>query len=101
VISEDFEYPDTLVIQDALGNMPLGDTFGAGKATWGSESRGSHSSHPYCISVLIHKVDPITAETDSMLTRHGFMTHYCDADGDDIFETRVPSMNFTIPAWVQ
>jgi hypothetical protein len=101
VISEGFGYPDGLVIQNAFGNLPMGDTFGAGRTNWGTEARGSESAHPYCISVLIHKAEPLTAETNNMLTRHGFMTTFCDADGDGVFETRVLGMNFGIPSWVK
>ncbi len=100
VVREDFEYPNGLVIQDALGDFPLGDTFGAGRAMYGSEARGSLSSQPYCISVLIHKADPATAETNNVLTRHGMATAYCDSDGDGIFETR-PGSTFGIPSWVK
>ena len=97
VIREDFEYPDELIIPDALEG--ISPSFGLGRTNWGSETRGSNSSRAFCISTIIHPVNPPRSR-DNSFHDHGISISYCDADGDAIFETR-PGPTFGVPSWVK
>ena len=96
--ARDLEYPDGLIVNDA---MPMGgQNFVAGKTKWGSEIRGTLSRQPYCISVILHRAYPLPPGSGNNVHGEGMLANYCDADGDGIFETR-PGPTFGIPSWVK
>src|SRR5207237_228195 len=66
VIQENFDYPDGLVISGVYGS-PRED----GKASWGTESRGSLSKQPYCIGLIVHRARALPSNGNNSFHDHG------------------------------